>query len=311
MLKIQTVLSLFLFCIATASAQQTPAWPQVFSGKVVRHAQFPSRFVPARTIDVWLPEGYSAFGKYDILYMHDGQMLFDSSQTWNRQEWGVDEMMAGLINCNLIRPAIVVGIWNSGASRHAEYFPEEVYKSLSEHDQKRLTQAKRSGGQDYFSDTIRSDAYLRFVVEELKPFIDSTYATYGGRKHTFIAGSSMGGLISIYALCKYPQVFGGAACLSTHWIGVENLDQNPVPDAMVRYLKQHLPKARKHKIYFDHGTIGLESQYAAPQLRVDAVMRDRQYCTRNWLTRVFPDTDHSERSWRERLSVPLEFLLAR
>ncbi len=92
------------------------------------------------------------------------------------------------------------------------------------------------------------------MVNELKPFIDSNFATLGDQSNTFVAGSSMGGLISLYAVCEYPDVFGGAACLSTHWPGVFNSEHNPIPAAFIRYLESHLPSPVNHKLYFDYGT---------------------------------------------------------
>ena len=79
-----------------------------------------------------------------------------------------------------------------------------------------------------------SDNYLKFLVTELKPFIDKKYSVYKDMNHTFIAGSSMGGLISMYAICEYPRVFGGAACMSTHWPGIFSAEGNPVPDAFAK-----------------------------------------------------------------------------
>ena len=86
--------------------------PEVSSGKLERIENFKSKFVSDRNIDVWLPEGYSEESKYNVLYMHDGQMLFDANTTWNKQEWGVDETMTKLISEGKIGPCIVVGIFN-------------------------------------------------------------------------------------------------------------------------------------------------------------------------------------------------------
>ena len=82
----------------------------VSSGKVERIENFPSAYIASRNIDVWLPEGYNSTKKYNVLYMHDGQMLFDSTQTWNRKEWKVDEVVSQLIKSGKIEECIVVGI---------------------------------------------------------------------------------------------------------------------------------------------------------------------------------------------------------
>jgi enterochelin esterase-like enzyme len=284
--------------------------PKPSSGRIIRTENFSSKHVPARNVDVWLPDNYTASKKYAVLYMHDGQMLFDSSITWNKQEWGVDETLNQLMQQNKIRDCIVVGIWNGGKSRHPEYFPQKPFEALSKEKQQLVYSAYRSGGQSIFSGLpISSDNYLKFLVEELKPFIDKNYSTKTDASNTFVAGSSMGGLISLYALCEYPTIFGGAACLSTHWPGLLSMENNPVPAVFFSYLKNHLPSAKQHRIYFDHGTETLDSMYASLQLQVDAIMKQKKYRPSNWISRSWPGQDHSEKSWRSRLDVPFAFLL--
>jgi enterochelin esterase-like enzyme len=112
----------------------------------------------------------------------------------------------------------------------------------------------------------------------------------------------MGGLISAYALVEYPDVFGAAGCLSTHWPAGEG--------CVVDYLASHLPAPGTHKLYFDFGTQGLDAAYEPRQRRMDAALQAAGYSEgRNWITRKFPGTDHSEKSWRDRVEIPLQFLL--
>jgi hypothetical protein len=288
MMRRSFLLSVLLMGYSTILFAQTPS---ARKGKIIRHSDFPSQWVPARIIDVWLPEGYSPEKKYAVLYMHDGQMLYDSTITWNKQEWGVDETLQLLLDEQKIENVIVVGIWNAGIRRHAEYFPQAPFASLTKEQQKKVYDAYRSNGQSIFSGiAIYSDLYLKFITGELKPFIDKNYATRSERAYTYIAGSSMGGLISLYAICEYPEVFGGAACLSTHWPGLMQMDDNPVPDAFFAYMQKKLPDPRTHRLYFDYGTETLDSMYASLQEQADRVL---QY----------------KGSWRSRLSVPLLFLL--
>lgn len=299
-------ISIAIFLSPGLSAQNLP----VSTGRIVRHADFPSKWVPPRHVDVWLPDGYPSGKRYDVLYMHDGQMLFDSSSTWNHQEWGVDETLGRLMRERRIRDCIVVAVWNAGVRRHAEYFPQGPFDSLTQEERARIEDAQRTGGHSVFSGIpVTSNAYLRFLTTELKPFIDSAYATRKERAHTFIAGSSMGGLISLYAICEYPEVFGGAACLSTHWPGIFSMDKNPIPDAFFRYMERKLPDPRQHRLYFDLGTATLDSLYPPLQQQADLVMQKRGYGRKNWVTRTWPGQDHSERSWRSRLEVPMTFLL--
>jgi enterochelin esterase-like enzyme len=304
------LLSLLFFFYLVNQIEVFAQLPKPSSGRIIRTENFSSKHVPARNVDVWLPDNYTASKKYAVLYMHDGQMLFDSSITWNKQEWGVDETLNQLMQQNKIRDCIVVGIWNGGKSRHPEYFPQKPFEALSKEEQQLVYSAYRSGGQSIFSGLpISSDNYLKFLVEELKPFIDKTYSTKTDASNTFVAGSSMGGLISLYALCEYPTIFGGAACLSTHWPGLLSMENNPVPAVFFSYLKNHLPSAKQHRIYFDHGTETLDSMYASLQLQVDAIMKQKKYKPSNWISRSWPGQDHSEKSWRSRLDIPITFLL--
>lgn len=254
-------------------------------------------------MEVWLPSDYSNKKKYAVLYMHDGQMLFDSTTTWNRQEWGVDETMGRLLAEKKIRNCIVVGIANNGPHRYEEYLPQKAAGFIGDSAKKELMQ--RVPGR------LRADDYLRFLITELKPFVDSAYSTHRDQSNTFVAGSSMGGLISMYALCEYPQVFGGAACISTHWPGSFATEPNPVSEAILRYFKENLPPPKNHLFYFDYGTATLDASYAPFQKAVDEVMKQKGYTSKNWLTKEFPGENHSEEAWKKRFDQPLIFLLGK
>jgi enterochelin esterase-like enzyme len=283
--------------------------PVVSDGELKRFPAFSSSFVGSRNVDVWLPPGYSSKNKYAVLYMHDGQMLYDSTVTWNKQEWGVDETLVRLFKEKKIRDCIVVGVWNTGVMRHADYFPQNPFLSLTAAQQDSIYKATRGTDYALFAAPVQSDAYLKFLVTELKTFIDKTFFVKTDKANTFIAGSSMGGLISMYAICEYPDVFGGAACLSTHWPGIFAAMNNPIPATFISYLQKHLPDPSSHKIYFDYGTEGLDSLYKPFQLQADAVMQAKGYTSVNWLSKEFTGEDHSEKAWRRRLSIPLIFLL--
>ncbi len=283
---------------------------QVVSGTLIEKENFPSKYVAARNVSIWLPEGYSKKKKYSVLYMHDGQMLFDSATTWNKQAWNVDDVLTKLFSNSKIEKCIVVGIWNISTLRHSEYFPQKPFESLdAQFTDSLIQQAKRNEQTPLFSTKVQSDNYLRFIVEELKPYIEKNFSVKKQRENTFIAGSSMGGLISMYALCEYPEIFGGAACLSTHWIGIFNAQNNPIPQAFVDYLTQNLPSPENHKIYFDYGTQTLDALYEDSQLKVDNVMKMKGFTNKNWQTLKFEGHDHSEISWNKRLHLPLTFLL--
>jgi enterochelin esterase-like enzyme len=288
---------------------QLLAQPQVISGKIERIENFKSAYISARTIDIWLPDSYSTSRKYAVLYMQDGQMLFDSTQTWNKQAWDIDDVATGLLQTHQVRNFIVVGIWNGGKTRHEEYFPERVFQQLSQTEKDTFLAQLKNAGKNIDTFQAKSNNYLQFIVKELKPYIDKRFSVHTNPANTFIAGSSMGALVSIYALCEYPQIFGGAACLSTHWVGAYTLQNNPIPQHFIHYLNQYLPKPTQHKIYFDCGDQTLDALYPGVQQRVDSLLSQKGFTVANGLTRYFPGHNHSEKSWKNRLNIPLVFLL--
>lgn len=268
----------------------------VGTARIVRHSAFPSQFIGARHVDVWLPPGYDANAaeRYPVLYMHDGQNLFDPNLTYGGVTWGIDEALHRLIAASKTRGAIVVGIWNIGYDRLADYMPRQAVAA----SELQLF----PNGPRLAAASIKSDAYLKFLVEELKPFIDRTYRTLPDRAHTSVMGSSMGGLISAYALAEYPAVFGAAGCVSTHW---------PIGDGCaIDYLAKKFPAPGVHRLYFDFGTATLDALYEPFQQRMDAGLRTLGYTEgRDWLTKKFPGAEHNEKSWAARVDLPLEFLL--
>ena len=124
-------------------------------------------------------------------------------------------------------------------------------------------------------------------------------------------GSSMGGLMSMYAISEYPEVFGGAACISTHWVGAAPKEDNPLPDAIFKYMEANLPQAGQHKLYFDYGNKTLDEHYPQYAPRVDAILKQKGYTEDNAKNLFFEGTDHSENSWNARLDQPLLFLLGK
>ncbi|MGH8196891.1 MAG: alpha-amylase family glycosyl hydrolase [Steroidobacteraceae bacterium] len=270
--------------------------PPGVTGDLRTHESVASRHVDARRVDVWLPPSYQrdTTRSFPVVYMHDGQNLFEPALSYIGVDWGVDETMTRLVAEGSVHEAIVVGIWNT-PKRFAEYLPAKaVSESTFPDDWPDMDWLRK--------ERLVSDAYLRFLVEELKPFIDSTYRTLPDRANTFTMGSSAGALISLYALAEYPDVFGGAGGVSTHW---------PIGDGIViDYLEPRLPALRGHRFYFDFGTATLDYNYEPYQRRVDALMRRAGFVEGvDWITRKHAGAEHSERAWRSRVDAPLRFLL--
>jgi predicted alpha/beta superfamily hydrolase len=266
-------------------------------GRLVTYKGFRSNFVNPREVDVWLPPGYDngLRKRYPVVYMHDGQNLFNPRSSYIGVAWDINGAMTSMMNERKIRPAVIVGIWNT-QKRIAEYMPQKATTIKNTYD--------IAGIPIVTHDAIVSDNYLKFIIQEVKPFVDAKYRTLPDQPNTFIMGSSMGALISAYAVSEYPDVFGGAGCLSTHWPAADG--------AVISYLESHLPDPSTHKFYFDHGTKTLDAEYGPYQRRMDDGMRAAGYESgKNWITRIYEGADHSERSWSKRVDIPLEFLLGK
>lgn len=273
-------------------------------GTLLRVEKYPSKFIVPRPVDVWLPENYSEDRTYDVLYMHDGQMLFDSTTTWNQQEWKVDEWASKLMSTNKTKDFIVVAVHNIPERRWEDLFPEKAMGFLSEEELKTVKDI--SNRVNY---TLNGNNYLRFMVEELKPEIDKSFSTHADASNTFVMGSSMGGLMSMYALSEYPQIFGGAACLSAHWPGAVPSENQLLPNAIFKYMEINLPSAGHHKVYFDYGNQTLDAYYPQYGPRVDELLQAKGYTDKDSKNLFFEGTDHSENSWNKRLDYPMMFLL--
>ena len=281
------------------------------NGMIESVEKFTSVYVDTRRVDIWLPDDYSADGPaLPVIYAQDGQNLFRSkTAAWGGNEWEVDETIARLLVGKKIRSAIVIGIWNT-PKRFIEYAPQKPWEALAEETQKALIEdLDKSFGPVHKLGAL-SEKYLEFIVKELKPFVDENYNTLPERADTFVMGSSMGGLISIYALVRYPDVFSGAICLSTHWpVSIEN-NRAIVAEAIISYLDTTLPQAGEHKIYFDYGTEHLDAWYEPYQNKMDLVMESHGYVRgKDWITMKFDGETHSETAWKKRLHIPIEMML--
>jgi len=225
-----------------------------------------------RRVWIYLPDSYnSSKKKYPVLYMHDGQNVFDDA-TSAYGEWGVDEALDSLGKKH--REIIVVAIDNGADKRINEYSPYDMEKY-----------GKGEGA-----------AYVDFLVQTLKPYIDKHYRTQKDEKNTFVAGSSMGGLISFYAILKYPKVFGGAGVFSpAFWITpqLKNIDPEQA-------------KKVKGKIYFYAGQAEGE-QMVPGMLHVFEQMR--RYSKAKIQTVIRAEGKHNEPTWRNEFPLFYKWIL--
>lgn len=295
------VLAIVVGTMPIFAQEPAEAPQQVSAGRLEFFPQFKSKYIESRNVTVWLPDNYVMGEPCDVLYMHDGQMLFDAATTWNKQEWKVDEVMGRLIAEGEARRCIVVGVDNT-KNRLNDYFPTKCYQYVPEELRK-----------DVDVSVYKGDEYLRFLVEEVKPFIDRRYRPLTTREHTFVMGSSMGGLISMYALCEYPQVFGGAVCMSTH-LSMNFFDPNFNSEAWAagfrEYVKANLPDANTCLLYMDCGDAGYDSQYIPHEYKTVKMIQSMGWDSDHFMDRVFCGHDHNETFWAQRLHHPLKFILS-
>lgn len=309
-MMIRMMIALSMLLVAAPAMAEPNGVPAVSAGRIVDLGVLTSATAEPRRVVVWLPSTYRPRGRpHAVLYMHDGQNLFDKATAGYGAEWQVDEVLDRLIRAGQARPTIVVGIWNT-PRRMREYVPSKAFAKLPPAYMDRVRAL-------YGGDPL-SDGYLNFIVTELKPMIDRRFNVRRDRANTAIMGSSMGGLISLYATAEYPRIFGAAGMVSTHWplfrpaegekLSAEELDV--VATAFESYLRPALPGPRNHRLYFDHGTETLDAHYAAYQARIDRLVAARGYRQGvTMISRNFPGQRHDERSWASRVDVPLRFLL--
>ena len=262
------------------------AQKHTLTGNIQQHPQFESRILRnRRDILVYLPRGYgrSMRERYPVLYLHDGQNVFDAATSFAGVEWGVDEAAQRLIRRRLLEPLIIVAVANLGKLRIHEYAPSRGVIETT------ATRTKRSRGLLH--------RYGRFLSEELKPFIDRHYRTRPEAEFTGLGGSSLGGLATLTLGLWYPHVFNRLAVLSPSvwW-----------DDCVIYRILEKVKEKPPLKIWLDTGT-------NEPGWERARELRDR-LVEKGW--RVDDDlefievqgADHNERAWGERFEAVLRYL---
>lgn len=274
----------------------------VTSGKLYRTKVKSENFNSTLNLDIWVPEGYNTNEKYPVVYMHDGQNLYDAKSSWNKQAWEIDEVGGRLIAEGKIKPFIAVGIHSIDHTRICDLMPEKVLTEYFNTEKYDVT-----GFENYCKSTIRGDEYVELIANTIKPMIDSIFSTLPEMENTAIMGSSMGGLASFYAMCERPDIFGTAICVSTH-LSVSG--EEGWADAVFSYLRAKLPTDGNHKIYFDCGDKTSDYYYVPFFEELVSIPQEKGYSVENGTLShgFYPGAAHDEKSWAERVHVPLTFL---
>jgi len=243
------------------------------TGTVTYHRQIEGFGLEPRDVIVWLPPGYenSEDKKYPVLYMQDGQNTFDPATSAFGVDWQIDETCDSLIRNQLMEPLIVVGIYCTPQRMH-EYVPNDT-----------------------------AQRYMKLVTQTIKPLIDKTYRTLTNREHTFVGGSSAGGIISFMLCWEYPEVFSKAICMSPAF-KIQRIDY-------VKTVEAYYGKKKDIYFYIDNGGLDLET-YLQPGiddmlnvLNAKGFKKDADYY---WQS--FPEATHNEAAWAKRFPTAIQWI---
>jgi enterochelin esterase-like enzyme len=246
--------------------------------------------LPARRVDVWWPDRCAA-RPLPLIVAHDGQNLFNWKTSYTAVPWALDRAVERLQARTTLPGAVIVGVWNIPAVRLQDYGPQLI-NDLPE----------AAAFRAYARGPLRGEVYVDQLFGRVLPALLAGLPQLPPLGKTYTLGSSMGGLISLLALSRFPDLLSGAACFSTHWPA-----GGP---ALVDRLTAQLPDPAGRRIYFDFGTGSLDALYPALQQRADRRLQQRGFRPgREVLSRAFPGAQHNERAWRARAGQALRFLL--
>ena len=241
------------------------------TGNVVYHQSIKGDGLQDRDLVVWLPPGYDTEPgqRYPVLYMHDGQNIFDPETSYAGVDWAIDEAVDGLIRAGTIEPMVVVGIYNS-KDRTPEYSPGE-----------------------------KGTAYMNFVISVVKPLIDTTYRTRPERQHTLVGGSSSGGTISFMLAWDHPEVFAGAICMSPAFKVGPGMDFTEFD--FIDYFETTRENPRDVFFYIDNGGVELDGILQPGIEEMLAALKQWGYQEgKDWVFIHDPTAKHFESAWAKR-----------
>ena len=271
-----------------------------------------------RRIQINYPYSKNVNDQTKFIIMNDGEELFSESDSWNGKAWNIDETFKDLKtqkeNLNLVIIAIdsakrINGNILDETRRYAEYFPKESIKYIDEN-------LKRSIYHN-FIDSQKFN-YQDFVINKVIPSIEKKFDTKLNRDNLGIIGASMGGLSALNMSIENPEIFGFVGCISTHWVGIKISEYLILPfrmkisgdesttKAIQKYIKKNVSKLSSQKLYFDHGTVGLDSLYENPQNEINKILLGSKI---NFIYEVHPNHDHEPKFFGQRFkNILLNFI---
>ena len=271
-----------------------------------------------RKIQIYYPNNKKIDSDTLFILMNDGEELFNAAESWHNMEWGIDEKIEEM-NLNESELNFVIIAIHSAkkgnrffvdeTKRYAEYFPKESIPYFDSGFKKRRYQEWVNKNNLY---------YLEFLTEDVIPFVEDKFDILLNNKNLGIIGASMGGLAALNALIEHPDLFGFAGCISTHWVGIKPFEYVLLPlvgkingdddtaNAIISYIEDNITNIDDQKIYFDHGTIGLDSLYSTPQGRVNKILDSK---SKDYKYLVFEGYDHYAPEFGSRFDSVLEYLV--
>ena len=271
-----------------------------------------------RKIQIYYPNNKKIDSDTLFIFMNDGEELFNAAESWHNMEWGIDEKIEEM-NLNESELNFVIIAIHSAkkgnrffvdeTKRYAEYFPKESIPYFDSGFKKRRYQEWVNKNNLY---------YLEFLTEDVIPFVEDKFDILLNNRNLGIIGASMGGLAALNALIEHPDLFGFAGCISTHWVGIKPFEYVLLPlvgkingdddtaNAIISYIEDNITNIDDQKIYFDHGTIGLDSLYSTPQGRVNKILDSK---SKDYKYLVFEDYDHYAPEFGSRFDSVLEYLV--
>ena len=271
-----------------------------------------------RRIQIYYPYSKNVNNQTKFIIMNDGEELFSENDSWNGKAWNIDQTFKDLKtqkeNLNLVIIAIdsakrINGNILDETRRYAEYFPKESIKYIDEN-------LKRSIYYN-FIDSQKFN-YQDFVINKVIPSIEKKFDTELNRDNLGIIGASMGGLSALNMSIENPEIFGFVGCISTHWVGIKISEYLILPfrmkisgdesttKAIQQYIKNNVGKLSSQKLYFDHGTVGLDSLYKNPQNEINKILLGSEI---NFIYEVHPNHDHEPKFFGQRFkNILLNFI---
>ena len=264
----------------TNTPTDSPTYTGQITGDLKYHPAMQGDGIRERNVIVWLPPNYDTEtdSTYAVLYMHDGQNIIDPATSFIGIDWQIDESVDSLIRADIIDPIIVVGIYNTD-DRLYEYTPGE-----------------------------KGDAYMKFVTQSLKPFIDENYRTKSSRNNTYVGGSSAGGIISFMLVWEYPEVFSKAIIMSPAFRNPDNFDYK---FNYISTVNQTTEVPDSVFFYIDNGGQDLDAQLQPGIDEMLVALDSKGYLlNRDFVFIKDEAANHSEKAWSARFPEALKTILS-